>query len=192
MVAIGTRTEQYKIQTVEEFEEWLIHQPDLVDKRFEFLDGELIEKGAMKQQEIIIIDFLVRMFMKTIAFQNGDILLPEIDSYIHTKRKRIPDLAYFTKGQIVEGAKGVKLATYWAIELLSDSESLEDIEEKVEDYFSAGAQLVWYISPKRQQIYVFTAPHEVKILKGTDVCSAAPVLSDFSFTVSDLFAVPEL
>lgn len=192
MVAIGTRTEQYKIQTVVEFEEWLIHQPDLIDRRFEFVDGELIEKNGMKQQEFLIVSFLLRLFIRTEAFKNGGELLQEADSYISSKRKRIPDLAYFTRVQILEAFNKTRIATIFPIELLSDSESLEDIEEKVEDYFSAGAQLVWYISPKRQQIYVFTAPHEIKILKGADICSAAPVLPDFSFTVSDLFAVPEL
>jgi Uma2 family endonuclease len=193
MIATGTRIETYTIQTVAEFEEWLQHQPELADKRFEFLDGEIIEKVGMKQEEFLAISFLCRLFTKTKSYSEGAELLPESDSYINDKRKRIPDLAYFTRQQVVEAYQQKKRAsTLFAIELLSDNESLAEIEEKVEDYFSAGAQLVWYISIKRQLIYAFTASNEVKILKGTDICSAAPVLLDFSFLVSDLFAVPSL
>jgi Uma2 family endonuclease len=62
------------------------------------------------------------------------------------------------------------------------------VADTVEDYFDAGAKLVWYIAPKRQRIYVYTAPDVSKAYKNTDVVSAAPVLADFSFVVNDLFA----
>jgi len=81
-----------------------------------------------------------------------------------------------------------KQSTRFAIEILSNSESYRDVTDKVQDYFDAGAQLVWYVVPEQQKIYVYTSPNESKAYKGSDVISAAPVLPDFQFTVSDLFA----
>lgn len=188
MVAVRTKTEEYEIESVAEFEEWAAKQPSLVDKRFEFLDGKWIEKDGMKQEEAYIADLLIRFFVNTEAFQKGDALLPELDSYVNDKRKRIPDLTYLTKAQKIESARGKRVATLFAIELLSDNDYFLDTEKKVEDYFSAGAKLVWYISPKQQKIYAYTSPTEVKILRGEAICSAAPVIPDFSFKVKDLFA----
>ena len=81
-----------------------------------------------------------------------------------------------------------KQATRFAIEILSDSESHQDVLDKIQDYFDGGTQLVWYIVPKQQKVFVYTSPDESKAYKGSDVISAAPDVPDFQFTVADLFA----
>lgn len=174
--------------TVAEFELWLLEQPELADKRFEFVEGRMIEKEGMKQNELFIARFLAKLFYKTEAFKNDDYLGSEVDSYISDKRKRIPDIAYFTASQIIEARKGKRLNTLFAIEILSPNDNFQDVAEKIQDYFEAGAKLVWYILPKQEQIYAYTAPTKVLILKGEDICSAEPVLSDFSFAVKDMFS----
>ncbi|NJN76967.1 MAG: Uma2 family endonuclease [Saprospiraceae bacterium] len=175
------------LTTVTEFELWLLKQSELADKRFEFVDGRIIEKEGMKQNDVIILKFLSRLFVKTPEYEAGDELFGEIDSYINDRRKRIPDIVYWTAEQIEAFGKGKKLATSFAIEILSPNDNFQDVAEKIQDYFEAGAKLVWYILPKQEQIYVYTAPTEVKILKGDDICSGEPVLSDFSFTVKKMF-----
>ena len=60
--------------------------------------------------------------------------------------------------------------------------------DKVQDYFDAGVQLVWYILPKNQKIEAYTSPDDRKVYKGQDTISAAPVIPEFAFTVADLFA----
>jgi Uma2 family endonuclease len=183
----NNKSDEQILATVAEFEAWLLEQPELADKRFEFVEGRIIEKEGMKQNEGFIAQFLMKLFFKTAAFQNDDLLIPEMDSYINEKRKRIPDIVYFTKSQIQAARKGEPQSSFFAIEILSPNESLRDIEEKIQDYFVAGTKLVWYISPEQEQIYVYTAPTKVQILKGEDICSATPVLSDFSFAVKDMF-----
>jgi len=178
---------KFKFKTVAEFEAYLAENAKYVDKRFEFVNGRIIEKPAMKQEEFYIAKFLSRLFVKTLAYANGDELIVESDSHIDENRKRIADIGYFTEAQIEAARDGQRFAPALAIEILSPSEKLEEIEEKINDYFDAGVQLVWYISPKQEQIYVYTAPDKLSILKGTAICSAAPVLSDFSFAVGEMF-----
>jgi len=178
---------KFKFKTVAEFEAYLGDDSKFSDRRFEFVNGRIIEKTAIKQEEFYIAKFLSRLFVKTLAYANGDELIVESDSHIDEKRKRIADIGYFTEAQIEAARDGHRFAPALAIEILSPSEKLEEIEEKINDYFDAGVQLVWYISPKQEQIYVYTAPADLTILKGTNVCSAAPVLADFSFEVRDMF-----
>ncbi len=174
------------LKTVEEFEQW--QEQYAHEGSYEFVRGRIIEKKEMKQLEAFIIKFLTRIFVATSAFQSGGELFQEMDAYIDSTRKRRPDLAYFTAEQIAEMRAGQHLATLFAIEILSDSESYKDVTDKIQDYFDAGTQLVWYIVPGQQKIYVYSSPDESKAYKGTEIISAAPILPDFQFAVADLFA----
>lgn len=172
-------------QTVAEFEKWLARRK--TDANYEFVRGRIIRKPPMKQEELFIVDFLVRKFVKTAAFSQGDNLLTEFDSYVDPFQKRVPDLAFFNAEQIKATRTGKRVMPVFTLEVLSDSESQNDVLEKVQDYFDAGVQLVWYIAPKQRKIYAYTSPDDIKVFKGNDVCSAAPVVPDFTFVIDELF-----
>ena len=174
------------LQTVDEFEAW--EQQNVTEGSFEFVRGRIIEKESMKQDEYFIVKFLNRQFIQTAAFQKGDELTPEMDSYVDETRRRRPDLAYFTEEQIKLTRTGIHQRTNFAIEILSNSESYQDVLDKIQDYFDGGAQLVWYIAPIRQRIYVYTSPENLKVYKTQDMISAAPVITDLQFVVGDMFA----
>ncbi len=174
------------LTTVEEFEAW--QRLHVKEGSYEFVRGRIIPKPAMKQDEIFLASFLIRLFITTEAFKRGDDLLPRTDSYVDGSRKRVPDLAYFTADQKRATRRGERVKTLFAIELLSDSESFEDVTDKVQDYFDAGAQLVWYIAPRQRRIYVYTSATESVVYKDNMPISAAPLLPDFQFVTSDLFA----
>ncbi|TAF31917.1 MAG: Uma2 family endonuclease [Cytophagales bacterium] len=134
-----------------------------------------------------------RLFVKTAEYNQGDNLLAEADTYIDEYRKRIPDLAYFTSEQIKQTRLGIKVIPVFVIELLSDSrsaapESFNDVEIKIQDYFKAGVQNVWYINPQTRTIHSYTSAKTVTIHAGSDECNAAPSVPDFRFIVQDLFA----
>jgi len=173
------------LKTVDEFEQW--QQQPGNDGNFEFVRGKIIPT-SMKQNEIDIADFLVRQFVQTIQFEQNHVLYPELDSYVDNTRKRIPDLSYFTAEQRQAIRRGERVSTLFAIEILSDSESHQDVLDKIQDYFDGGATLVWYVVPLRQKIYVYTSPDESTVFKGQQTISAAPVLPDFQFVAADLFA----
>lgn len=77
------------------------------------------------------------------------------------------------------------------IELLSDSESYADVQEKIEDYFQAGVQVVWYINPKTEKIYLYNTAKTMQLCTGDDLCSAAPAIPDFELMVKGLFVKDE-
>lgn len=187
MIAASAYTRELPthLQTVDEFEAWQREVGN--DGSFEFVRGQIIPK-SMKQDELDITDFLVRCFMQTPQFQQNHTLYPEIDSYVDSQRKRIPDLTYFTAEQRQAIRGGERVKTLFAIEILSDSESHQDVIDKIQDYFDGGAQLVWYIVPLRKKIYAYTSPDESTVYKEQQTISAAPLLADFQFTVADLFA----
>ncbi len=180
------RTLPTDLETVSEFEEW--QQQPGNDGNFEFVRGRIIPK-SMKQNEIEIAVFLQNQFSMTTAARQRHLLMPEADSYVDGVRKRIPDLTYFTDGQRQAIRRGERINTLFAIEILSDSETFGDVLDKIQDYFDGGAQLVWYIVPRRLEIYAYTSAEESTVFKGQQTITAAPVVPDLQFSVAELFAV---
>ena len=181
------RRQWRKPTTVAEFEKWEAKQKG--GWNYEFYYGEIIKKGGKKQSEAILVAFLMKCFMHTVAQKNDGILFQEIDVPIDEQRKRVVDLAFFDREQIVSMAAGQKAVPAFAIEILSKSESFEEIERKLQDYFDVGVQLVWYISPRSKKIYAYSARNMVKIFATGDVAVADPVLPDFSVDIDKLFTI---
>ena len=174
------------LTTVDEFEAW--QRLHVKEGSYEFVRGRVIPKPAMKQDEFFITDFLMRLFTQTSAYQRHDSLLAEADSYVDGVRKRVPDVAYFTAEQKQAIRVGQRVSTLFAIELLSDSESFEDVLDKIQDYFDAGAQLGWYIAPRRRRIHAYTSATDSIVYRDAMTISAAPLVPDFQFALPDLFA----
>ena len=172
--------------TVADFELW--QSKRTLEYNYEFYHGKIIRKEPMKQNELIIYQILLEFFLKTKAFANRGLLFAEADAPIDDFRKRIPDISFYTRAQVLEAQKiGNKVTTTFAIEILSDSETTVHIETKIQDYFDAGVLVVWYIHPKTQKIHVYTSPNDVKIYHGDMIVNAKPALDDFEFPVKALF-----
>lgn len=147
----------------------------------------------MQQDEVDIVDFLVRRFAQTACFRQKHLLMPQADSYVDATRKRIPNLAYFTPEQRQAMRRGERVNTLFAIEILSESETHHperrpDVLDKIQDYFDGGARLVWYIIPSHQRIDAYTSPENSTVFRGQQPITAAPVLPEFGFVVAELFA----
>ena len=174
------------LQTVAEFEQWqrqYVHEGSQ-----EFVRGTVVDRGGVSQKNALMFSFLGRQFVQTEAYSQGGTLAIRLDCYVSDTCLRVPDLSFYDADQIQGMDRKERQTTRFAIEILSDSESYRDVTDKIQDYFDADAQLVWYVVPEQQKIYVYTSPDELRVLKGDDVISAAPVLPDFQFTVADLFA----
>jgi Uma2 family endonuclease len=68
-----------------------------------------------------------------------------------------------------------------AVEVVSPSDSAEDLEIKVRQYLSAGAKQVWVLDPKTRDVCVWQA-------SGAMALKGAELLPGFGIKVSDLFS----
>lgn len=74
-----------------------------------------------------------------------------------------------------------------AVEVLSPNDVVKDVLAKVREYFYYGVQVVWMVSPEEQQIYVYTAPTQVRILSVEDTLTEAQLLPGFRLPLARLF-----
>jgi Uma2 family endonuclease len=106
--------------------------------------------------------------------------------------KRSPDISFFAKERLqgmtelpsgfLEGAPDL------AVEVLSPGNTVEEIDEKITEYFENGTRLVWVISPTQHYILVYRSAQEPdRLLKSANSLDGEDVIPGFTLPVADLF-----
>lgn len=74
-----------------------------------------------------------------------------------------------------------------AVEVISPTNTADDVVEKIEEYFAAGVRLVWVIYGELQRIYVYQSPKAVSILDTHDILDGGETIPGFSLPLATLF-----
>src|SRR6185295_18246348 len=75
--------------------------------------------------------------------------------------------------------KFLPLCPDFVVELLSPSDSLKAIQEKMQEYIDNGARLGWLIDPENRKVYVYRPNSPVEILDDPTTISDDPELPGF-------------
>jgi Uma2 family endonuclease len=75
-----------------------------------------------------------------------------------------------------------------AIDVLSPSDTVDEVEEKLSDFFAAGTRSVWIIKPRTKSVDVWTAGKLSHSLASTDLLTHPDLLPGFECPVGSLFA----
>ena len=132
----------------------------------------------MRMKTLKLIRTLNRLFLKTNAHQVGGELIQE------------NDLVFFS-AEDIEKSDEIKPIPAFVIILISENDKVGDIQEKISEYFKAGAggvplKVIWLVFPEEKSVHVYTSRRDVKICIENDICSAAPVLPEFEIGVDVL------
>jgi Uma2 family endonuclease len=107
---------------------------------------------------------------------------------------RRPDIAFVaydrwtTPTVLVDDPPEWEVVPNLAIEVVSPTNTAVEIQDKIQEYFSAGVQLVWVVYPRHRRIYVYDSPTQIRILLETDDLDGGTVLPGFRLNVATLFA----
>jgi Uma2 family endonuclease len=74
-----------------------------------------------------------------------------------------------------------------AVEIVSPSETADEVRDKVRDYLVAGTPLVWVVYPRNKEVVAHTPDGLARTVSGDAVLEDAAVLPGFSCPVANLF-----
>ena len=74
-----------------------------------------------------------------------------------------------------------------AVEVISQSNTADQVAIKIEEYFQAGVSAVWVIYPVSNKVYVYDSPTRVRILQVGDDLDGGDLLPGFRVALSTLF-----
>ena len=83
---------------------------------------------------------------------------------------RSPDVAWITMERWealtpAERKKYLPLCPDFAVELVSETDEVADVREKMQEYLQNGLRLGWLINPKLRQVEIYRINREVEILE---------------------------
>lgn len=102
-----------------------------------------------------------------------------------------PDVAFVSHARLkqTESEEGFfPGAPDLAIEVISPSETDQDVQTKVAAYLQAGAKLVWVVRPKRRTLTVHYPDGTARMFTEAMTLSGEDVLPGFSLELKELFA----
>jgi Uma2 family endonuclease len=177
-----------KIWTDEEF----MALPD-EGGRYELVNGEVITIGNSGMEHGNLGMFLggaIEIYVRprklgvtcgsstAFTMKSGNKRSPDV-SFV--ARERLPGVKRLPKGYFL-GAPDL------AVEVISPSNTFEEIHNKLVDYFESGCRLAWVIHPDEQWVLVYRQPQPDRLLKITDVLTGEEIIPDFTLALSELFA----
>ena len=155
---------------------------------YEYIKGELIpmpptsvEHGYISVNLSSLLHFYVR------ENQLGRVLISETGFRVG-ERVLMPDIAFISTDRLPDDlSKSSPIPPDLAVEVVSPSDILSRIQEKVFAYLEAGTQLVWVLEPRARTVTVYRSETDITLLTRNDTLSGEEVVEGFSCQVAELF-----
>jgi len=164
------------------------------DQRCELIEGELIPMApAGFDHGAIITNLSLLLAMHVKKHQLG--IVTGAETGFHLRRNpdtvRGADIAFVKASRVPQGARPTGYfpgAPDLAVEVVSPSDTVKEVEDKVDDYLQAGAALVWIVNPRRRTVTIHRRDLPPTMLREIDTLGGDDVVPGFSCSVAEIFA----
>ncbi len=162
--------------------------PENEGRRFELIDGEIVEKMPT-QLHALIANLLNAVFY--MYFQRNPIGWAFSELRINLSNDdlndTIPDISVVLKaGREFSPNEALTFMPDLAIEIKSPTDSLIKMLKKANYYLENGSKVVWLVDTQRQKVEVYTVD-DTEILDSNSTLDGGDLLPDFKLPVSDLW-----
>jgi Uma2 family endonuclease len=161
------------------------------DRLCELIDGVLVEKtvGFYESRIALLIGHFLEGFLEQQDL--GIVLGADGMLQLQHEQVRIPDVSFLSwvhfPDRQLPPEPIPRLVPDLAVEVLSTSNTTQEMNRKLQENFAAGAKLVWYVAPEIQRITVYTTPEQWVELGVEDVLDGGNVLPGFQLQIRELF-----
>jgi Uma2 family endonuclease len=164
------------------------------DARFELVHGELRERIPAGERHGDVRDEIAAQ-LRTFARAHGlrKVTGAEMGFIVRRNPDTVlaSDVAFIHEEHLSanrDKRKFVPVPPDFVVEVVSLSDTRDDVTENVALYLTAGVMLVWVADPERRTVAVHTLGQPEQIAREGDIIDGAPVLPGFRVVVAKLFS----
>jgi Uma2 family endonuclease len=169
-------------------------EPPNGDILYEVVDNPIRELPPMSTRETHFASILSRL-LGPFAWDHGRGQVEvEMLFSIHPAKnlQRRPDVSFVSferwpRGKPVPGTSAWEVVPNSAVEVISPTNSANEVIEKLEDDFASGVQRVWVIYPVYPKVHDYDSTTSGRILTRADTLRGAEVLPGFELPLTELF-----
>jgi Uma2 family endonuclease len=166
------------------------------DKQYELVEGVLIEMSPSGRPHS---RNGLRIASKLLSFVESHDLgeVHGADAGFILRRNpdtvRAPDAAFVRKERLVElDDEGfLPIAPDLAVEVVSPSNTVNEMSRKIEEYLGAGTSIVWIVEPQRRTVAVHTGGPIVRVYRDGDTLDGGDIIPGFELDVTYIFDGPQ-
>jgi Uma2 family endonuclease len=160
--------------------------------RHELIRGELIQMPPASHLHSTLAAWIVTVLNMHVRPQQLRHVTGADGGYILSRNPDVvvaPDAAFVLSDRLPDEIPTyLELAPDLAVEVVSPSDRMNDVTDKVMLYLDAGAQLVWIVQPTLKTVTVHYPDRTSRTLTTDDQLDGGEVLPGFQIAVSELFS----
>jgi Uma2 family endonuclease len=158
----------------------------------ELVDGVLVEK-PVGYEESYLAGLILTAINIFVVPRNLGIVTGEAGMLrLFPGLVRGPDVAFVARERLLDGKLPTdaipNLVPDLAVEVLSRSNTVREMERKRREYFDAGVRLVWIVDPVARTVAVYLPGSDAVVFQSGQNLDGEPVLPGFTLELATLFA----
>ncbi len=160
--------------------------------RYEVVNGELVDMGNAGMEHGYIASILTIKLGGYIQINKLGAICDSSTAFtLKNGNKRSPDISFVSRDRL-QGLSRPPRGFFQGspdlvVEILSPGNTVEEMHEKIVEYFENETKLVWVIHPDERYVLVYHQPEPDQLLRTGNCLDGEEVVSGFSMSVSDLF-----
>ena len=102
---------------------------------------------------------------------------------------RAPDVSFVSRSRLPSG----KLTGYFEgapdflVEVLSPSDTVFAVEDKIDAWLAAGAKLIWLVNPRNETVTAYRPGRPSELFDKARILDASDIVDGFTLTTSEVF-----
>jgi Uma2 family endonuclease len=181
---------QAKFYTIHDLWE-ISHQAGDI-KRYELIKGELRQMSPTGGLHGLLALELGRLLGNHVVAQKLGYVTAAETGFILAETPltvRAPDVGFVAKAHMPQPIpqKYIPVAPDLAVEVVSPSDTAQDIREKVIDFLQAGTRIVWVVYPESETVDVYRPGKDVQIISVDGILDGGDVVPGLHIPLRDVF-----
>ena len=125
-----------------------VYRPDR-----EYIDGELLERN-LGELDHSRLQMLLSHYLCSREKQWGIVVLPEQRVQVKATRYRVPDITVVVGP--LPSTPILLEPPFLCIEILARDDSMNDMQDRIDDYLTFGVPHVWVVNPRKSRAFHYT------------------------------------
>lgn len=160
---------------------------------YETIDGQRVEKEPMATYTIALVFELAARLREYVQPRGLGMVCTEMLYFFPTTgRDRRPDVSFVSREQIqqcpLDFAHAWHVIPDLCIEIVSPTNSADDVENKVIEFLDAGVRQVWVLYPESRRMYVHRSRRDVIVAEADSPIEAEDLFPGLTLRLTEVFA----